>query len=95
MDFEWDENKNKANIKKHKIAFEDAAQIFFNFRVEKPSFREKENRYITIGEVQKRITTIVYTIRNENIRIISARKARKNEEKEYRSLQKRNIIRKI
>ncbi|MCH7723247.1 MAG: BrnT family toxin [Bacteroidetes bacterium] len=93
MDFEWDENNNKANIKKHKIAFEDAAQIFFNFRVEKPSFREKENRYITLGEVQKRITTVVYTIRNENIRIISARKARKNEEKEYRSLQKRNIIR--
>ncbi|MCH7771039.1 MAG: BrnT family toxin [Bacteroidetes bacterium] len=93
MDFEWDENKNKANIKKHKIAFGDAAQIFFNFRVEKPSFREKENRCITIGEVQKRIITVVYTIRNENIRIISARKARKNEEKEYRSLQKRNIIR--
>lgn len=93
MDFEWDENKNKANIKKYKIAFEDAAQIFFNFRVEKPSFREKENCYITLGEVQKRITTVVYTIRNENIRIISARKARKNEEKEYRSLQKRNIIR--
>ena len=93
MDFEWDENKNKANIKKHKIEFGDAAQIFFNFRVEKPSFREKENRYITLGEVQKRITTVVYTIRNENIRIISARKARKNEEKEYRSLQKRNIIR--
>ena len=92
MDFEWDENKNKANIKKHKTAFEDVAQIFFNFRVEKPSFQEKENRYITIGEVQKRIITVVYTIRNEDIRMISARKARKNEEKEYRSLQKRNNL---
>lgn len=92
MDFEWDENKNLLNIKKHRIAFEDAAKIFFKVRIEKPSFRDNEERYLAIGEVNNRIITVVYTIRKKNIRIISARKARKNEEKEYRSLQRRPTI---
>ena len=86
MEFEWDENKNEKNIQKHGIAFEDAAQIFYRARIEKRSDRADEERYITIGEVNKRIIAVIYTLRAEKIRIISARKARKNEEKEYRSI---------
>jgi len=87
MKFEWDENKNKANVKKYGIAFEDAAKIFLAQRVEKRSDRANEKRYITVGEVNNRVIAVIYTLRGENVRIISARKARKNEEREYRSIQ--------
>ncbi|MFQ5652482.1 MAG: BrnT family toxin [bacterium] len=87
MKFEWDEHKNEANIKKHGIAFEDASKIFLRPRIEKRSDRGGERRYITVGEVNNRIIAVVYTPRGDKIRIISARKARKNEEREYRSIQ--------
>ncbi|MCP5061478.1 MAG: BrnT family toxin [Ignavibacteriae bacterium] len=86
MRFEWDENKNEVNIKKHSIAFEDAAKVFFNKRIVKPSNRKNEKLFITIGEVNNHIVTIAYTLRDNKIRIISARKARENEEKEYYSI---------
>ena len=87
MEFEWDENKNAANIKKHGIAFEDASKIFLRQRIEKRSDRAGERRYITIGEVNNRIIAVVYTPRGNKFRIISARKVRKNEERKYRSIQ--------
>ncbi len=59
----------------------------FTRRFERRSDREEEERYITIGELNNHIIAVIYTLRNENIRIISARRARKNEEKEYRSIQ--------
>ena len=87
MKFEWDANKNESNIRKHGIAFEDASKIFFRKRLEKRSDRAGEIRYITVGEVNNRIIVVIYTPRGENIRIISARKARKNEKRAYRSIQ--------
>ena len=86
MDFEWDENKNKSNIEKHGIAFEDAAKIFGKPRIEQRSDRFNEERFITVGDVNDRIIAVIYTLRRNKIRIISARKAHKNEEKEYRSI---------
>ena len=85
MQFEWNENKNKANIEKHGIAFEDATKVFFSKRIEKQSDHVNEKHYVTIGEVSGRVIAVIYTMRGENIRIISARKARKNEERKYRS----------
>ncbi len=87
MKFEWDANKNESNIRKHGIAFEDASKIFFRKRLEKRSDRAGEIRYITVGEVNNRIIVVIYTPKGENIRIISARKARKNEKRAYRSIQ--------
>jgi len=87
VEFEWDKNKNTNNIKKHGIAFPDAAKIFLRPRLEQRSDRKGEKRFITIGEVNNRIIAVIYTKRGNKIRIISARKARKNEEKEFRSLQ--------
>lgn len=87
MKFEWDANKNESNIRKHGIAFEDASKIFFQSRVEMRSDRGGEIRYITVGEVNNRIIAVIYTERGENLRIISARKARKNEKRAYRSIQ--------
>jgi uncharacterized DUF497 family protein len=86
MRFEWDEKKNKANINKHGIAFEDAAKIFRMPRVSVSSDRDNEERWLTTGMINNQIITVIYTVRNINIRIISARKANKYEQKAYRSI---------
>ena len=79
MQFEWDERKNQANIAKHGIDFEDAATIFDAPHIVKRSDSHKEERWLATGEVEGRKITVVYTMRWERLRIISARKARKNE----------------
>lgn len=85
MNFEWDESKNQKNILKHGIDFEDAAKVFFSKRLEKRSDQHSEVRFITIGQVFGRVIAVIYTRRQDNIRIISARKTRKNEQKAYYS----------
>ena len=90
--FEWDFNKAKININKHKISFEDATTVFKDKNMisifdEKHS--EYEDRWITIGmDSNTRTLVVVHTfvsIDNDKtkIRIISARRATKNEEKVY------------
>ena len=85
--FEWDDEKARTNLQKHGIGFDEASTIF-----DDPLFITAlddehsiyEERYITIGLSSKqRILMAAHTERNENIRIISARKATKNEEKFY------------
>lgn len=74
--FEWDENKNKSNQQKHKIAFEDAADVFNDYdRLEYLSDKHGETRYLTIGKVFQAIISLVYATTNMVIRIISARRA--------------------
>lgn len=88
MHFEWDENKNQANIKKHKIDFNAAATVFLDenlVEVFDDRHSADEERYVVIGKMYN--TTIVlyvsYTERGEVIRIISARKATKTEKEGY------------
>ena len=86
MKFEWDENKNISNIKKHGIDFNDAKEIFNDeYRKISPDLRKnyKEERWITIGKIADIIIVLVYTIRNSNHRIISARYAKKKERINY------------
>ena len=80
MNFEWDEEKNRINIKKHKISFEKAIQVFLDpMHLEIPDPCETEERWDAIGFVGS-ILFVVYTERKEDvIRIISARKAEKEE----------------
>ncbi|MBQ7507387.1 MAG: BrnT family toxin [Lachnospiraceae bacterium] len=81
--FEWDEEKNKRNIKKHKISFETARFVFADEnRIEFFQNRNGEERYLTIGRVGE-IIVVVYTMRNEIHRIISARFAEYNEREAY------------
>ena len=88
MIFEWDEEKNRANVKKHGIDFETAAHVFKDknrieyYDIEHSAF---EDRYITIGEIDEVLIVIlvVYTERSDAIRIISARKATKQERRAY------------
>ena len=86
INFVWDTEKNKANIKKHGVAFEMAAKVFLDEkRIERYDAEHSsidESRYKTIGMVGK-VLTVIYTERKTAIRIISARLAEKEEIDEY------------
>ena len=78
---EWDDNKNRLNIKKHGISFETAALVFAD--EERIEYYDKlhsqdEDRYVVLGCVQG-ILYVVYTMRDEAARIISARMANSQE----------------
>ncbi|MDE2832652.1 MAG: BrnT family toxin [Gemmatimonadetes bacterium] len=80
MLFQWDLNKNEINIKNHRIDFRDARDIFFDFHIIIPSKQERdEKRELAIGLLAGREITVVYTWRGNEIRLISARRARKDE----------------
>ena len=83
--FTWDENKRLSNMKKHGIDFADVPTMFEGdvFSIEDTRFDYGETRYITFGLLQYRVIVVAHTDKNEVIRIISARKATKNEEKTY------------
>ena len=83
--FEWDERKNRQNIEKYGISFQRAAAIFNGqvLRWEDTRKNYGEERRSAIGRTENRILQVVYTPRNGNIRIISARKATKNERRKY------------
>ena len=88
MEFEWDPQKEAANIKKHGISFITASKLFLLERFVARSDRDSEIRYLTVGEVEGRVLAVVYTSRKGKYRIISARRARKNEEKIYQASRK-------
>lgn len=84
-DFEWDEDKNKTNQQKHKLAFDDAPAVFENPTV---NFRDNrfdygEERYVALGILQGIVVVVAYTYRGEKIRIISMRKATAAERRKY------------
>lgn len=88
MTFEWDENKNKINKKKHGVTFEMAVRVFSDDkRIEKSDTEHstlEEERTNIIGRVANLLLLfVVATDRNGNTRIISARKAEPDEEAEY------------
>lgn len=85
LKFEWDEDKNQLNLKKHGIDFETAMLVFNDLqRIEIYDMEHSinEDRYNTIGMVND-ILFVVYTERKENIRLISARLATKTERSIY------------
>lgn len=82
--FEWDENKRKLNIQKHAIDFIDILEIFADpNRIELEVDSQGEVRIQTIGMLNEIILFLVYTRRGNKIRMISARRASKNERKAY------------
>lgn len=86
--FTWDEKKNQTNIKKHGISFDEAVTVFLDdnaILVYDEPHSELEDRYILVGMSQHlKILAVCHCSRyNETIRIISARKATKNETKQY------------
>lgn len=82
MRFEWDEQKNQDNIRKHGLDFADAWEIFEAPMLTALDTREDygENRLIAVGFLKERIVVIAFTEREmDAIRIISLRKALKHE----------------
>jgi hypothetical protein len=80
MEFEWDEQKRESNIAKHGIDFLDARQLFDGRRVlETESPYVEEKRFITVGLLDERHSTAVWTPRGDAIRLISVRYARTKE----------------
>lgn len=82
---EWDENKNKANIEKHGLTFDDAELVFSGITktVVDDRYNYGEIRHITFGMLASRAVVIAHTQREERIRIISMRKANEREKKYY------------
>jgi uncharacterized protein len=88
MDFEWDAKKQHDNIKKHGVDFTEAIQVFRDpLRIEELDDRwvDQKDRWLVIGVTSLGLLFVVYTIRNKTYRIISARKATKNERRDYRT----------
>lgn len=87
--FEWDENKNIINQKKHKISFDEAKTVFYDEEalvIDDPEHSEKEDRFIILGLSNKLNLLVVchcYRETDTVIRIISARKATTTETKQY------------
>jgi uncharacterized protein len=84
MDFEWDENKARANLQKHRLDFEDAIGLFDGPVLESRSDRHGEERWRALGEIAGMTIVVVYVVRGERRRIVSARRANRNERETYR-----------
>ncbi|MBW2013789.1 MAG: BrnT family toxin [Deltaproteobacteria bacterium] len=89
ISFSWDDRKNLANQKKHRVSFDEAQSIFYNehaIEYYDPDHSESEDRFLMLGLSYKvRVLVVSYTLREDEteIRIISARKATKKEQKAY------------
>jgi len=85
MRYEWGEAKRLANIEKHGIDFADVPPMFDGdvLTIQDQRFDYDEIRYLTFGLLKFRVIVVAHTDEVDVIRIISARKATKNEEKLY------------
>lgn len=87
MRFEWDEAKNQANKAKHGVDFVRIQLLFDGRPVETfPSTYPHEERWLTVGVLAGRFYTVVWTPRGEAVRIISVRRSRDAEVRQYRSV---------
>jgi len=85
MKFEYDENKSQTNKEKHGIDFVDAQNLWKdeNALIITANIVDDEVRYALISVYENKCYTAIFTLRDETYRIISVRRCRKNEEKNY------------
>jgi len=92
--FEWDTNKAKENLEIHGVSFDEACTAFrdaLSLTIYDPLHSEEEDRFVLLGNSHKdRLMVVVHTVRGDNIRLISARKASKKERKQYEENAKRS-----
>ena len=81
--FEWDDNKATKVLNKHNIDFEDMVQIFEGQQFIYQSDQNGEVRWTTVGILEEQFFAVIYTMRGDVIRLITARRARENEKREY------------
>lgn len=83
--FEWDENKRLSNVAKHGIDFVDAKEVFNDpaaYTLLSPR-KLAERRYVTVGLMRGILVAVIFTRRDQAIRIISARPAARGERQNY------------
>ena len=86
MEFEFDKRKSGINNKKHGIDFIEAQALWNDpDRIEIPAKTVDENRFLIIGKILNKCWSTIITYRNEKVRIISARRSRKEEIEIYES----------
>lgn len=87
LTFEWDKAKAESNLAKHKVSFEEGKTVFgdpTSITMEDPHHSADEHRFIDIGcSSKQRVLVVVYTERDESIRLISCRKATRSEREAY------------
>ncbi|HEV8581033.1 MAG TPA: BrnT family toxin [Thermoanaerobaculia bacterium] len=86
MEYEWDEEKAAANLRKYGVDFTDAALVLEDEHALTLSdlYSESEERFVTTGrDPQGRLLVVIYTWREERIRLISAREATRRERRDY------------
>lgn len=87
MGFEWDGKKAKGNLRKHGVSFEEASTAFrdpLSATARDPDHSIGEDRFVTFGiSFRGRLLVVSHAERGENVRIISARLAKKGERKIY------------
>ena len=85
MKYDWDENKHLENIRQHGIDFFGSDAIFdgYTVTVEDHRYQYNERRFITLGLLENRVVVVAHTETEEEIRIISIRKALRHEQKAY------------
>jgi hypothetical protein len=85
--FEWDSDKARKNLEKHRVSFHEASTIFsdpFEITIDDPAHSWGEQRYVSIGRsFNQRLLVVAYTEREDWIRIISAWLATKKERRQY------------
>ena len=88
MELEWDARKAAGNLRKHGVDFADAATVVYDDQaITIPEERSGEERFVTIGmDALGRILVVVYTWRDERLRLISARKATPRERRQYEGM---------
>ena len=96
--FEWDKGNLNKNWDKHHVSSGECEEVFFNepyYTYFDESHSISENRFYVLGETNaKRCLFIVFTIRRNMLRVISARDMHKNERKSYENLKKNTEFKK-
>ena len=87
--YEWDDDKNKANIARHRVAFDEAEQFAWEGALVASDDRQdyRESRFVAVGYVGHRLHVLAFTERGDKVRVISLRKANKREVKRYEKAQ--------
>lgn len=87
MKFEWDPRKASSNLRKHGVSFDEAMTVFADWEsvtIPDPDHSEAEERFTIVGVSSRgRILVVCHGERDENVRIISARRADARERKKY------------
>lgn len=87
MEFEWDRRKAAANVRKHRVSFEEASTVFGDplaITFADPDHSDDEQRYLTFGHSERnRLLVVIHTDRDDRARIIGARTADAGERRIY------------